>query len=54
MKEETILKIEIKESNGEKFIDILDNDYNIIHETIYNTETAEKIIEAIKSELLKC
>jgi glycogen debranching enzyme len=50
-KEKTICKFEIKEANGEKFIDILDNDYNIIKSTIYNQETAEKVMEIIKKEL---
>lgn len=47
-----ILRIEIRENeNGELFIDILDNDYNIIHDTIYNHELAKEIIDKVQKEV---
>lgn len=43
-----ILKISIIEIDGEKAIDILENGYNIIKESIYNDELAKKILNLLK------
>lgn len=50
MKEETILRLEIKQTGNEIFIDILDNFYNIIKKTIYNKKTAKKIFDIIENQ----
>lgn len=44
----TITKLE----NGEFCIDILENGYNIIKNTIYNDELAKKILKLIKKHEL--
>lgn len=51
-KEKTLLRLEVREWQGhegktEKCIDILRNGYNIIEETIYDDDLAEKIVEII-------
>ena len=51
-KEKTLLRLEVREwqdhkGNTEKCIDILRNGYNIIEETIYDDDLAEKIVEII-------
>lgn len=37
-----ITKIEIKETDNELFVDIIENDYNIIKETIYNNDLSHQ------------
>lgn len=49
--EKTLLRIEIKQDSEGFFVYILDNNYNIIHKTIYNEELAKKIIEEIEKEI---
>lgn len=44
----TLTKIEIKETNNELFIDIIENDYNIIKETIYDNDLSHQIFELIE------
>ena len=44
----TITKIEIKETDNELFIDIIENDYNIIKQTIYNNYLTHQIYELIE------
>lgn len=39
----------INADDGEKAIEILYNDYNIIQETIYNNELANKILDLVNS-----
>lgn len=41
------LQIIIEEIDGENAICILYNDYNIIHETIYDHELASKILQLV-------
>jgi len=47
-----ILRLEINESedNG-LFIDVLENDYNFIKDTIYNEELAKEILSKINENL---
>ena len=46
---ETILSINIVElDDGEPAVDILYNGYNIIQETIYDSEIANKILELVR------
>ena len=44
----TLTKIEIKETDNEIFIDILENDYNIIKGTIYDNDLSHQIFELIE------
>ena len=46
--EETIKRIEIVKNNDGLFIQILRNGYNIIQNTIYDAELAEKILKLIE------
>lgn len=46
--EKTIIKIEIKKTNhAGYFVDIIDNNYNIITNTIYDEELAKALLKAI-------
>lgn len=46
--EKQLLNIQIRtDEDGEKYIDILYNGYNIIQETIYDNELAGKILELV-------
>ena len=49
----TLLTLIINENeNGEKFIDVMYNGYNIIKQSIYNDKIAKKVIDTLKDELL--